>query len=232
MGYRVSLKASIIVVVAALLGVLAASASRHVITSAAAGEPGYTLSGFEIAYPYDDPREAVGPDEGTATLSFVAGWASGDYPGNVPCQVILQDDAGREVGGLSFDLDNATDGSRTIPMTVAVSGQPRSASGTCGEANYGPGPGYVFSDLVSKEASEGRGHVEGTKLTFDVAWEDGPEVDPGMRTCYLRVTRTDGTEDAARRLDINISQDAQAFYVPGKPDSIRTASIDCGPMEE
>lgn len=199
---------------------------------ASAAEPGYLLRSFEITYPYDDPRIHVGRDSKTADVSFGVTWASGRYPGNVSCEIVLRDEAGQEVGRLPFELDNATDGSRAPSMRIDVSAPPNSAEGSCGSANYDSGPGYIFSDLISKTRSGGPGEMDGTRLSFDVEWARGSSVDPGMRTCYLDVIRRGGSQDAARRLDVNIGEGRQILIVPGNPESVEDASVACGPLEE
>lgn len=197
-----------------------------------AAQPAYGLESFQISYPYDHPREDTGPDPSLAEVSFIARWASGTYPGNVDCEVFLRDISGAEVGRLPFELDNATDGSRAPAMTVRVSGPPTTADGICGSSQYRAGPGYVFTGPISKSHSDAQGKAGGTRLTFSVAWEHGDKVRPGMRTCYLRVTRKDGSQDPARRLDVVLGEGEKDLIVPGEPESIRTARVDCGPLSE
>lgn len=226
---KTSIKTQIAIVAFALLGITAAFlVMERNLPTVSAAQPGYSLSSFEITYPYDDPRETVAPDPTKAAVSFLSNWTSG-YPGNVPCQVELKDATGSSVGELFFELDNATDGARAIPMPVDVSGKPDSATGSCGTSDYRPGPGYVFRGTDMKASSRTDGHIGGTEVSFEVAWEQ--DVDPGMRTCYLKISRTDGSQDPEHRLDINLAQGPESFFIAGDPESIRTARVNCGPLE-
>lgn len=78
---------------------IAAAAVISVAMSALAGGGTYSLSGFQIEYPYEDA------DSSSAAVSFQADWVSGEYPGRASCSLTIIGVSGETVGTLSFELD-------------------------------------------------------------------------------------------------------------------------------
>jgi hypothetical protein len=166
-------------------------------------------------------------------VSVRADWISSEYPGAASCQLVVVGTAGEEVGSLPFELNSATDGLVNGPMIVPVSGTPASASGTCDQKalDVNSGPGYVFTNTGKREAvdtSSGKLIPNLTTLAFDVKWA-GPG-EPNFRTCYLNVTRTDGTTDTPIRNNVLASEGTATYDVEGSPDSIASATMDCQPF--
>lgn len=196
----------------------------------------YSLSDFEIVYPYDDPREEVPPSEAEAAVSFAAHWPQSGFPGSSDCQVALTGTDGQQVGTLEFELLSATDGASPPPLVVPVSGEPIAAAGSCtakpGEHSTA-GAGYVFSGPTSISAATdvtGQRVPTLTNVEFDVRWED-PSTSPGMRTCYLVVSRSDGTEDPPTKYNMLVGQRPVTFDVQGGRETVTGAEVTCGPFE-
>jgi hypothetical protein len=199
-----------------------------------AKRPTYTLTGFEITYPYDDPRADIGPSLEVAGVSFVVHWPSGEYPGEADCQIGLTAASGQTVGTLDFGLNSASDGRRGAPMEITVDGVPVSAKGNCAPgAPYLPGPGYLFEgptriaspvDPITGEALPNR-----TELTFKVSWEQS-NMAPGYRLCHLIVSRTDGSEDQPVTFGFLVGEGAQTINVEGAPETVQGARVACRPL--
>jgi hypothetical protein len=204
----------------------------------------YTLGDFEIAYPYDDPRPDVGPWDDQASVLFTVDWPRSGFPGYANCVVTLEGRSGDVVGDLRFQLISGTDGARgEAPMIVPVSDEAAAASGSCtdegsddslGSGYFFTGPTRIWAPSVAYDVSDditGSDAPPLSQVEFDVLWEQ-PGKNPGMRTCYLYVTRADGTEDPPARYGMLTGEGRVVFDVRGEPDSIASARVTCGPLEE
>ena len=201
------------------------------------GEESYSLSEFRITYPYDDPREDVLPSRVQASVSFVATWPAQGFPGASNCHMSLIGPTDEEVGALDFELTSATDGSRNAPLVVSVEAEPTSAMGTCSgstPSEAAAGEGYIFSGPTKTYAAvDPSGDVARPSLThvqFDVTWATATQ--PGMHTCYLNISRSDGTKDAPAKFNVLWGENPMTFDVAGSPEDIADANVSCGPFEE
>lgn len=191
----------------------------------------YTLTDFEITYPYDDPRSDVPPSSRLAEVTYRIQWPSDGYPGNANCHLRLAGSEGQMVGSLRFGLDSASNDVHTRGMKVPVKAPPVSATGSCEPGDpYLPGPGYFFEGptSVSEVINPTTGEVVPgrTELTFQVSWER-PEISPGFRQCQLIVSRTDGTEDPPLNFGVAISEGPETLNVAADPTTVEDARVTC-----
>jgi hypothetical protein len=199
------------------------------------GDPStYELSDFRIEYPYG-PRSGVGPDDSLAAVSYVVSWRNGVYPGPVDCWLVLRGATGDVVGTLGLEVDSGTDGRRVASpgILVPVSDTPVSAEGTCEEGTPPSDPGYVATLVkVSRpwNSATEQPYSDRTELTFEVSSQSTGE--PGMRTCSIRIFRTDGSVDEIP-FGTNVSRPGAklSFNVAGQPSTVRDAIVECGPLK-
>lgn len=155
------------------------------------GDRTYSLSSFELTYPYQSGYSEQDPSR--AGVTFVSEWQGG-YPGTAACSITLRGPGGEEVGSASFDLSSATDGVRNPELPVPVSGPPAQGEGECKATSYSPGEGYKFGRLLAAEKQRSRpGDIKTSAmhaLRFGVRWV--PSTAPGMRTCHLDITLDNG----------------------------------------
>lgn len=221
----------------AMVGVLAVAAygkgSR--VEPAAEGELSYVLDGFEIEYPYVGPSENTEPDARQAGVTYVAHWATGEYPGSVDCQMDVFGADGEQVGSLQFSVDSASEEFTRPDLPVPVSDEPATAEATCASGDYAEGAGYIYegpSEIApARNDRTGKPYEDRLEFTFDVRWEN-PDVAPEMRTCYLTVLHEGGVEQDPVRFDANIGQGRETInaYV-GDPSTVETARVSCGELE-
>jgi hypothetical protein len=196
----------------------------------------YTLTQFRIGYPYKDRRRDGPWSDNKAAISFIAEWPEGGFPGTADCELTLTGRNGQEVGTPRFDLVGGKNGGRSR-LVVPVTGEPTAATGSClDRSEEDPtGPGYVITGPTEIAAAvdtiSGETINRVTELTFDVEW-DNAVTNPGLRTCYLIVARSDGTEDPPVKYNLLVGQSPITFDVEGRPDSVSDASVTCGPFEE
>lgn len=232
-----SLSMVVAVVAAAFIGVRAIGdprkgADRALETAGSTGAT-YLLDNFKIDYPYVGPSVSDEPDPTRAGVTYVVHWATGEYPGNVGCEMRLMDRNGQLVGGLHFSVDSATDGFTRANLPVPVSLEPISAEATCDPGDYAEGAGYIYegpSEIAPARNPTGKPYGDRLEFTFDVRWEY-PDVAPEMRTCYLTVIHEGGAEQDPVRFDANIGQGKQMInaYV-GDPSTVQTARVSCGEL--
>jgi hypothetical protein len=233
MRSHVRIPRSIVLVSAATAATLAFTLSRSLWT----GKEGdtYALSAFRIVFPYDSARSDVSPSHDAAAVTFTTRWPDTGFPGGAKCRLSLSGSGGEEVGTLHFQLISGTDGTTSRPMLVPVSGRPISAEGSCQDDpdETSIGSGYLFTGptSITTSANSITGEVIPglSEVVFDVRWER-PGQNPGMRTCFLVVTRTDGTHDAPLEYGMLVGEGALTFDVKGAPDTVADARATCGPF--
>src|SRR3954454_396368 len=191
----------------------------------------YEVSDFDIVYPYDDPRPDVGPSDALASVAFTSSWPPGGFPGRADCHVALQSAGRGEVGHLDFELVTGTNGSHTKPIVMPVSARPETASGYCFQAagQIASGVGYILTGPTRIEPARnamGDKIPDRTAITFEVRWAEA-EADPGLRTCFLRVDRVDGTMDAPQKFNLLDKVEPVTLYVDGSPATVASAEANC-----
>jgi hypothetical protein len=220
-------------IVGSIAGVTAAAIPLAI--AAIANQPTYVLSEFAVEHPYDDPRDEVPPSGELASISFVADWPNGQFPGTADCQLSLFASDGSPVGTLAFDLVMGTNGARAPSMVVPVSAAPSRAEASCTDRadEVASGAGYVFSGPTSVVAAidpmSDKAIPDITEVEFDVRWEGVSS--PGLRTCYLTVLRSDGTSDAPLKMGVLVGEGPVTFDVRGTPNTVLGAEVTCGPLE-
>lgn len=218
----------------ALVGITAA-ATIPLAIGAIANEPTYALSEFAIEHPYDDPRDEVPPTAQLAAVSFVARWPEGQFSGTADCELSLFAADGSSVGVLAFDLVMGTDGERAPAMVLPVSAPPSRAEASCTDRTdeVASETGYVFSGPTSVAAARNsltdKMIPNITEVAFNVRWQG--ETSPGLRTCYLRVSRRDGTTDEPLKFNVLWGEGPLTFDVQGAPTTVLGAVVTCRPFE-
>jgi hypothetical protein len=221
-------------VIGALVGITAA-ATIPLAIGAIANEPTYVLSEFAIEHPYDDPRDEVQPTVGLAAVSFVAHWPEGQFPGAADCELSLFASDGSSVGTLEFELVMGTDGARAPSMVLPVSAPPSRSAASCTDraGEVAAGAGYVFSGPTSVAAARNsltdKTIPNITEVEFGVRWMG--ESSPGLRTCYLTVSRRDGTTDEPLKFNVLWGEGPLTFDVQGPPTTVLGALVTCRPFE-
>ena len=168
-----------------------AGTQPHETPSFADGSATYLLSHFVIQFPYTDPKaELVGePQEALlAKVMYTATWATGEYPGEGSCTIVLSDAAG-EVGVKDFAYDSEESVSSSV-YAIVVDREPDRATGYCGPPAIKTdvdGHGYVFDNIDVRPTDE----ANGTEITADVSWEEAAP--PGMRKCVADITLASGS---------------------------------------
>ena len=108
-------------------------------------------------------------------------------------------------------------------------------TGSCEDVSTddAPGPGYLLDGPTKINAATdvyGETSKEVTEATFDVKWES--EDNPGLRTCYVSVLRTDGICDEPFKHNLLVGQHPIILDVPGACGySVDDVSVECGPLE-
>jgi hypothetical protein len=149
----------------------------------------YQLSDLSVDHP------ANGRDD-RAIVGYTATWATGHYPGEGQCTIVLSDENGVEVGRTEFGLGTEQQVSPQMEtQPFPVQGVPADAAGWClgdpdDPANFGQG--YEFAD-PRVSASE---QIDGIEIAFTVSWIG--DSSPGMRTCILDLTLADGDHHRSR----------------------------------
>jgi hypothetical protein len=195
----------------------------------------YTLRDFEIVYPYDGTRDVASHD-GRASVSFTANWPGSGFPGYAKCFLTLEGGGGEVAGDMRFQLISGSDGVRGAPIVVPVSDEPAAATGSCTDDGRDDTSrsGYLFSGPIRIWAYTSPHELQEPDAPplgqVDVDFEH-PGKNPGMRTCYLYVTRADGTDDPPVKYGMLVGEGPVVFDVRGEPETIASARVTCGPLE-
>jgi hypothetical protein len=191
----------------------------------------------ERSYELNDIKFEVSTE--VAEVTFLSHWPKSGYPGAAQCWIVLKDASGSPVGEVDFGLNSGTDGVRTKDIQVPLSGTPVSGEGWCNDLGAAVGgAGYSF-DLVSItpvvfDPAETAGLAPDeipsrSQITFDVTIvTDGADAE--FRTCFLEVTRTDGSIDEPHRYDILGGGGSMTFQVHGAPETIANAQVTCSAL--
>lgn len=196
--------------------------------------PTYALSDFKITYPYDDPRPDIPPNETVASVRFVSHWPTSGYPGYANCTMTLVSGTGDTVASFDFAEISGTDDVVSGPLMVPVTGAPASGTGTCKHqtGQDATGSGYVVKGPTHISAERdffGKIVPDRSLLTFDVQWAG--DADPGMRTCYLSLSRTDGTSMEPTRFTLLDGNGPLTLKADLAPEEVGDARVDCGPFD-
>lgn len=181
----------------------------------------YTLSAFRIAYPYQGP-EGSEPDPTVAGVSFVAAWSGSSFPGEVGCHILLLDEDGKQVGDHVFLGTYATSDAEAPTLSIAVSGVPSSATGSCELGNYKPGPGYTFSFTDITTDSE---ETDDSLVWFETHWASTD--DPGLRDCHFVAALSDGSEYSSEFTYWAPDKTQAKVGTPVSADLMTGASVEC-----
>lgn len=202
------------------------------VTRAAPGTPTYILEDLTVEYPYEDMSRDAEPDYERVGVAFSYSWATDRYPGAVDCALTVRGVNGRVLAEGSMEgltSGEVSSGTRHVfPLRIADGATgfgSATADGFCEASDNSQDSGYALTGPTEKIAL-----LDGTRLIFDVEWSgDGF---PGFRLCAPTVVTTDGR---SHELDpIGLAQGertgiARVFF-PGPPDSIESASVECGPV--
>jgi hypothetical protein len=202
-------------------------------------DPSYVLSDFDIKYP-GGADHSGNESADLAQVTFVSYWPDGDYPGAAQCEIVVNDVSGAPVGKVDFGLNSGTDGVRSHPVDIAVSGSPVAAEGSCNDLGTEVGgSGYSFelvtiTPVVFEEyETEGLAPEEipsRSKVTFEVrVTAEGADSD--FRACFLVVTRTDGSVDPPLQYNILGGGGSMTFEVEGAPETIADATMTSEPFD-
>lgn len=116
---------------------------------------------------------------------------------------------------------------------VAVTGEPTDATTSCVDRLVDDdGAGYVLDGPTKiQAATDVYGDVNDrvAEVTFDVRWQT--DADPGLRICYLVVSRDDGTQDPPIKQNVLIGEHPVTFDVAGPAETIQDAGVECGPLQ-